>query len=56
MRQIIWSSLVQFKLLKPVRHQAITWNNIGLLPIEWNSNQNPKIFFHEDSFEMSPAK
>ena len=41
--------------LSPVRHQAITWTNDGLLSIglhfQWNLNRNSIIFIQEKSFK-----
>ena len=45
--------------LSPVRRQAIIWTNAEILSIrclgtnnlQWNSNQNTKVFIHENAFE-----
>ena len=53
-----WSSIVSGNGLSPVRCQAITWSNAGLLSIglpgnsfQWNLNRNCIIFMQENAFE-----
>ena len=50
-----WVSIGSGNDLSPVLRQAITWTNVDILPeldkLQWNSNQNTKLFIDENAVE-----
>ena len=53
-----WVNIGSGNGLSPFRRQAITWTKVRLIvnwtfrnKLQWNSNQNTKLFIHENVFE-----